>query len=247
MNYKVFNYNTLLISTILTALIISCKSGKRKESESAQRMKTEIKEKIPGVCIWDGIAIREEPTKNSPVFSTLSLGESFLYLKEDAIDSVYKNQKYLNIELSDGSVGWAAGFGLVLNAKTGVIKAKVPVYKRPDLLTISDQEYSPMDIIAITEEVDDWFKVTGEKKKLEGWIRMSYISMNEEDIAFALMAKRELAAKDDKSLSDKIQNILDNNPYPNSIFVETLRQIALEEENKKKLNQIMMEQSSFDN
>jgi hypothetical protein len=246
MNYKIFNHYTLLTCIIVTSLIISCKSERQKESESSKDTKSATKENVPGVCIWDGMAIREKPSGNSSVFSTLSLGESFLYLNEDATDSAYKNQKYLNIKLSDGSVGWTAGFGLVLDARTGVVKSKVPIYKRPDLLTISNQEFSPMDIIAITEKNDDWFKVTGEKKKLEGWIKMSYISINEEDIAFALIVKRKLAVKDDKTLPEKIQNILDNNPYPNSIFVETLSQIAREEENKKKLEQIMREHSHSD-
>jgi ribosome biogenesis protein Tsr3 len=237
MDYRFFNLNNLLTGIILAASIISCKPEQQKEKETA----SPSKEKVPGVCIWDGIAIRKEPSRNSSMLSTLSLGESFLYLNEEAIDSAYKNQKYMNIELSDGSVGWAAGFGLVMNAKTGVVKSKVPLYKRPDLLTISNKEFSPMDIIAITEETDNWAKVTGEKKRMEGWIKMSYISYNKEDIAFALLAKRELDVKDEKPLPEKIQTILDNNPYPNSIFVEVLRQIAREEENKQKLNQIMRE------
>lgn len=239
MDYRFFNVNYLLTGIILVTSIISCKPERQKEKE--KKITSSVKEKIPGVCIWDGIAIRKEPSRSSTIFSTLSLGESFLYLNEDAIDSAYKNQKYQNIELSDGSVGWAAGFGLIMNAKTGVVKSKVPLYKRPDLLTISDKEFSPMDIIAITEETDNWAKVTGEKKRMEGWIKMSYISYNKEDIAFALLAKRELDVKDEKPLPEKIHTILDNNPYPNSIFVEILSQIAREEENKQKLNQIMRE------
>ncbi|UCH15223.1 MAG: hypothetical protein JSV22_04450, partial [Bacteroidales bacterium] len=200
------------------------------------------KEKVQGVCIWDGIAIREEPSRNSELMSTLNLGESFYYLNKSATDSSHKNQKYLNIELSDGSIAWAAEFGLIIDAKTGVVKEKVPIYKRPDLLTISNQEFSPMDILAVTEESDDWLKVTGEKKKLKGWIKKSFVSLNEEDIAFALIAKRELDSRDDKSLLDKIQNILENNPYPGSMFVETLNKIAQEEKNKKRLEEIMIEE-----
>jgi ribosome biogenesis protein Tsr3 len=239
MDYRFFNLNNLLTGIILAASIISCKPERQKEKEKA--IGSHAKDKVPGVCIWDGIAIRKEPSRNSSMLSTLSLGESFLYLNEEAIDSAYKNQKYLNIELSDGSVGWAAGFGLIMDAKTGVVKSKVPLYKRPDLLTISNKEFSPMDIIAVTEETDNWAKVTGEKKRMEGWIKMSYISYNKEDIAFALLAKRELNVNDEKPLPEKIQGILDDNPYPNSIFVEVLREIAREEENKQKLNQIMRE------
>ena len=59
--------------------------------------------------------------------------------------------------------------------------------------------------------------------------------MNEEDIAFSSIVKSKLAIKDDNSLLDKIQNILDENPYPNSVFVETLNKIAQEEKKKNSL------------
>jgi hypothetical protein len=242
MNHKILNNQVIFAFIALFILFISCKSDKVKESKSLNDAKLKLKEKVPGVCIWDGIAIREKPSRNAKLISTLNLGESFNYLNTNAIDSSHKNQKYLNIELSDGTVAWAAEFGLIINAKTGVIKDKVPIYKRPDLLTISDEEFSPMDILAITEETDDWLKVTGEKKKPTGWIKKSYVSLNEEDIAFALIAKRVLDSKDDKSLLDKIENILDNNPYPTSIFVEILNKIAQEEKNKKRLEQIMLEE-----
>ena len=242
MNHKIHANPIIFAFIALFILFISCKSDKPKESKSIKDTKLKVKEKVAGVCIWDGIAIREEPSRKALLISTLNLGESFYYLNTHAIDSSHKNQKYLNIELSDGTIAWAAEFGLIINAKTGVIKDKVPIYKRPDLLTISDEEFSPMDILAITEENDDWLKVIGEKKRLKGWIKKPYVSVNEEDIAFALIAKRMLAAKDDKPLLDKIQNILDNNPYPTSIFVETLNKIAQEEKNKKRLEEIMLEE-----
>jgi len=233
----------VFICVITTVLILSCNSDKSEKHKRVNNTESGIVNKIPSVCIWDGIAFRNEPFRKSGTLSTLNLGESFYYLDTCTIDSTYRNQKYLQIELSDGSVGWAADFGLVINAKTGVVKSLVPVYKRPDLLTISNQELSPMDIVAITEKKDNWYKVTGEKKRLGGWIKISQISMNEEDIAFASIVKNKLAKKDDNSLLDKIQDILDNNPYPNSVFVETLNKIAQEEKKKQQLEEIMMEQN----
>jgi predicted small secreted protein len=245
MNHKIFFTPVIIAFTALFILSVTCRSDKLKESKSLKDNKLSVKEKVTGVCIWDGIAIREKPSRNSELISTLNLGESFYYLNVNAEDSSYRNRKYLKIELSDGTVAWAAEFGLIIDAKTGVVKEKVPVYKRPDLLTISDREFSPMDIVAITEENDDWIKVTGEKKKLKGWIKKSFVSFNEEDIAFSLIAKRELADSDDKPLLDKIQNILNNNPYPTSIFVETLNEIAREEKNKKRLEEIMLEEEGI--
>lgn len=232
-----------LICTVFAVLIISCKSDKPEKQKHADSQESGIENKISTVCIWNGIAIREEPARKARTLSTLNLGESFYYLNTFAIDSAYKNQKYLRIELSDGSVGWAADFGLVIDAKTGVVKSLVPVYKRPDLLTISSKELSPMDIVAITEEKDSWYKVTGEKKMISGWIKISHISMNEEDIALASIARNKLSVNDDKTLLEKTRDLLDNNPYPNSIFVETLNDIAREEEKKKQLEEIMMEEN----
>ena len=238
-----FGNKIVFICLIATILILSCDSDKSEKHKRAKITESGIVNKIPSVCIWDGIAFRNEPFRKSGTLSTLNLGESFYYLDTCTIDSTYRNQKYLRIELSDGSVGWAADFGLVINAKTGVAKSQVPVYKRPDLLTISNQQLSPMDIVAVTEERDNWYKFTGEKKRLAGWIKISHISMNEEDIAFASIVKSKLAIKDDNSLLDKIQDILDENPYPNSVFVETLNKIAQEEKKKKQLEEIMMEQN----
>ncbi len=233
------------ICLVFCLLIASCNNDKSEKQKRDKSTESGTKNKIPTVCIWNGIAIRNEPSRKSKTLSTLNLGESFYYLNSSAIDTTYRNQKYLHIELSDGSTGWAADFGLVINAKTGVINSAVPVYKRPDLLTISSKELSPMDIVAITEEKDSWYKITGEKKKIEGWIKTSHISMNEEDIALASIVKSKFATEDDKSLLDKIQDILDKNPYPNSVFVETLNEIAREEKKKKQLEEIMMEENRF--
>ena len=243
MRIKISLKKFLYIYPALCILIISCNTDKSENQRQGKSPGSGIANKTPSVCIWNGIAIRSEPSRKSKTLSTLSLGESFYYLNKSAIDSTYRNQKYLQIELSDGSKGWAADFGLVIDAKTGVVINEVPVYKRPDLLTISNMELSPMDIVAITEEKDSWYKITGEKKKIGGWIKISHISMNEEDIAMASIVKRKFTSANDESLLDKIQDILDKNPYPNSVFVETLNDIASEERKKKQLEEIMMEEN----
>ncbi len=240
---KIESKKVRFIGLFIFILIVSChsdKSGKQKDPENTESFRDN---KTLSVCIWDGIAIRSEPSRKSKPLSTLNLGESFYYLNTFAIDSAYKNQKYLQIELTDGSTGWAADFGLVIDAKTGVVTSSVPVYKRPDLLTISGREISPMDIVAVTEEKDSWYKITGEKKKITGWIRIPHISMKEEDIALASIVKRKLTVEDGKSLPDKIQALLDTNPYPHSVFVETLNELAREEKKKKQLEDIMMEEN----
>ena len=86
-------------------------------------------------------------------------GESFLYLDTFAIDSSNSHTKFLKARLSDSSVVWVYDFATVLNAKPAVIIDEVPLYMRPDLLTITAKRMNTMEIIAVIEEWDDWIKV----------------------------------------------------------------------------------------
>jgi hypothetical protein len=168
----------------------------------------------------------------------LSLGESFLYLDSFAIDSSYNNTKFLKARLSDSSIVWVYGFASVLNAKPVVITNEVPLYMRPDLLTITEQRINSMEIVAVIEEWDNWIKVVNEKKEKVGWIKEEYITNNTIDLAFALLAKRKLDEEDAEQKIRNLEDLLENNPYPNSIFVSDLREILdLEKETLRERQQ----------
>ena len=178
---------------------------------------------IVGVSVWDRISTRSEPRRKSASTTLLSLGESFLYLDSFAIDSAYNNTKFLKARLSDSSIVWVYGFASELNAEPAVITKGVPLYMRPDLLTISDKRINTMEIVAVIEEWDDWIKVVGEKKEKVGWIKKEYINHNTIDLAFALLAKRKLEEQDTEQKIKNIEDLLENNPYPESVFIQGLR------------------------
>lgn len=175
--------------------------------------------RVIGVSVWDRISSRSEPRRSSASTTLLSLGESFLYLDSSAIDSAYNNTEFLKARLSDSSIVWVYGFASVLNAKPGVITKNVPLYLRPDLLTITDSELEAMEIVAVTEEWDNWIRVVNEKKENVGWIKNDFITYNTIDLAFALLAKRKLDEDDREEKIDAIEELLSNNPYPNTIFI----------------------------
>lgn len=179
---------------------------------------------IIGVSIWDRISTRSEPRRSSSSTTLLSLGESFIYLDSFAIDSSYNNTKFLKARLSDSSIVWVYAFASVLNAKPAVITNDIPLYMRPDLLTITDKRIDAMEIGAVIEEWDNWIKVVNEKKERVGWIKKDYISYNTIDLAFALLAKRKLEEEDPEKRIENLEDLLANNPYPNSIFVPELKE-----------------------
>lgn len=209
------------LGIVLFPLITGCN-----ESSPEKPVQTPPKDpQIMGVSVWDRISTRSEPRRASSSTTLLSLGESFLYMDSFAIDSSYNNTKFLKARLSDSTIVWVYGFASELNAKPAVITSEVPLYMRPDLLTITEKRMKAMEIAAVTEEWDNWIKVVGEKKEKVGWIKKEYMSNNTIDLAFALLAKRKLEEPDQEQKIKNLEDLLENNPYPNTIFISEMRRI----------------------
>ena len=211
----------LFIIIIPLSLMIACQTESSEETVTAVSDDNEI----VGVSVWDRISTRSKPVRNSPSNTLMSLGESFIYLDSTAIDSSYNNTRFLKARLSDTSIVWVYDFASVLNAKPAVITNEVPLYMRPDLLTISDKKINTMEIVAVIEEWDNWIKVVGEKKEKVGWIKKEFITENGIDLAFSLLAKRKLEEKDTEQKIKALEDLLENNPYPNTVFTAELRKI----------------------
>ena len=214
-----FRKLTFSFGTILLLTIVACTND---APEEVKPEKSEIPE-IVGVSVWDRISTRSQPLRSSPRTTLLSLGESFLYLDTFAIDSVDGPTKFLKARLSDSTEVWVYDFASVLDALPAVIIAEVPLYMRPDLLTITDKRLNIMEIIAVVEERDDWIKVVNEKKEKTGWIKKEFITYTTIDVAFALLVKRALEEQDAEEKINKLEELMENNPYPNTIFTTELR------------------------
>lgn len=199
--------------------IAACTHSEPEESTSI----TSAPPEIIGVSVWDRISARSQAQKSSPRTTLLSLGECFVYLDTFAIDSSENNTKFLRARLSDSTVVWVYDFACVLNANPAVIIDDIPLYMRPDLLTITAERMSAMEIIAVVEEWDDWIKVVSEKKEKIGWIKKESVSYTNIDLAFALLFKRTLEEKNPEEKVGMLEDLLVNNPYPNTIFREVLK------------------------
>ncbi|HDR67871.1 MAG TPA: hypothetical protein ENN61_02345 [Bacteroidaceae bacterium] len=227
-----FRNLTYCLGILLLWNFSACRNDSPDHSEIILTENHEIK----GVSVWDRISARDQPLRNSSRVSLLSLGESFLYLDTFAIDSSYNNTKFLKVRLSDSSVVWVYDFASVLDAKPAVIITEVPLYLRPDLLTITDERLKIMEIVAVVEEWDEWIKVVNEKKENRGWIKKENITTNTIDLAFALLVKRNVNVEDQEQKVQNLEVLLENNPYPNTVFLTDLRNIV--EHEKELLREI---------
>jgi len=207
------------LTIILIFSMPGCKNATTNQISTSNTDST----KIIGVSVWDRISARSEPLRNSSRVSLLSMGEKFIYLDTFAIDSSYNNTKFLKARLSDSAIVWVYDFASVLNAKPAVVTKEVPLYLRPDLLTISDEKLGTMEIVAVEEVWDEWIKVVSEKKEKRGWIKKEFITYQEIDLAFALLVKRDLEVEDPGLRLQTLQELYDNNPYPNTVFIPALK------------------------
>jgi len=176
------------------------------------------------VCVFDGTPVREGPNKKGKFVSSMSLGESVKDLGGTATDAADNNREYFNVELSDGKTGWAPSFGLVRNAVAGAIKEPAIIFKRPDMLTMTKDKFEPMEMVAIGQSKDEWAEVIGEAKKKQGWIKKEFITTAKEDIAVAVFALKKMREQSAATAMDRTMDIIANAPFPESYFVQRLKQ-----------------------
>lgn len=212
---------------MLVAILLASCSGNTEIKEKSKAPKNFEKQET--VCIWDGVPIREEPSKDGKWISKVNLGESLYFLGETAVDSLDEKREFIKVELSDGTIAWARSYGLIINGKVAAVKENVSVYDRPDLLTLSKKEFRVMDILAIEEVKEDWIKVIGNQKKVKGWIKKDVVTENKEDIAVAILASKQLM-NNGEIIPEKIEEFLENLPYKNSFFNEYIKSLVVEEE-----------------
>ncbi len=224
MRYLVFLALTLMI-------VVSCKSRPAAESVVAsatgQEDFSELGKIEPGcnaVCIWDQTVVRSEPSRERGKWlAALSLGETVVWLGESAVDSSDQNLEYHKIRLSDGKVGWALAYSLVRGAKSGAITQRTYIHQRPDLLTVTDAMFEPMDMVAISRIDGDWYEAVGNQRKKSGWIRKDGVSFLQADVAVAILATKAFRETNPEKRQQMLSVIVENPALSNSVFLAGIR------------------------
>ncbi|MFQ5753224.1 MAG: SH3 domain-containing protein [bacterium] len=182
---------------------------------------------IPSVCIWEGAALRAKPSrKKGKWLAAIALGEQVTWLGSSEVDSSDENRKFYKIRLSDGKEGWASSYVIITDSKPAAITKKAFIYRRPELLTMTDQTFDSKEMVAIIKSENDWFEVIGAQRKKSGWMKNEGISLNKEDVAVAILVTKALAEKDPQKQREMIEAILNNSALKNSVFVPELQQMS---------------------
>jgi hypothetical protein len=209
---------------ILFTIFISC----QKESDVKQDEIGIPQKNIPSVCIWDAAWVLTAPTYKSSKFTTLSLGEKVVWQGITAVDSSDKNKEFLKIVLQDSTEGWVRSTNIAADAVPAAITDTVHIYQRPDLTTMQEETYQPMDIVAIIRAQGDWIETIGSKRELNGWIQNKNLTTKDVDIAVALQYLRIKDLKNEQDKKEKIFDIIENIAFENSLFIIQLRRTVID-------------------
>lgn len=197
-------------------------------SDSTATVSSVVQES-PAVCVFEGISLRSEPSQKGKWLSGISMGEKLTALPETVTDSAAK-MEYRKVRLSDGAEGWASAAFIIPNAKPAAIVANSFFYKRPDLSTVTDKAFEPLDFVAVTTEQGDWLEVSGKRRSMnyieKGWIHKSGISYDEKDIAVASMVGKALNQQDMGKRYEALNAILNNPAVSASPLISFVRQMV---------------------
>jgi acid phosphatase family membrane protein YuiD len=208
----------------LAAMAFVNTSCKKKSPEAIAAEVTAPADDKTAVCMYDGMGVRDAIGKNAKYISSLALGESVKWT--GATDKDESGREYLKVELSDGKSGWVSASGIATGAQIGAIKEDSVTYKRPDLVTATNQKLPLMTIVAVISQKDAWYQVVGESKKALGWVRKDSVTLEKEDVTVAILATKKLREKDGLDQVKKIEAIVQTTPNPNSFFIQKLKEQA---------------------
>lgn len=190
------------------------------EKEEPEEDAAPVSQPVQAVSIYDGLYFRNGPSSNETAVYRLKKGEIVTWMGESAVDQRDERKwEFFRIRLTDGSDGWALSYYIVPEATPAAVISRASIYSKNNLISKTDENLEPMDIIAVLEEQDEWLKVVFDDKAREFWIKPGHISKAEVDIAVANQVMNALSVESDEEKAEKLKAVLDEEAFTDSIFI----------------------------
>ena len=219
----------ILILVVTSFLLYSCKNEEEPQNVGSRAY---ANKRVATVCIVDEASLRNGPSAKADWISSIALGERITWLGISEIDSTKETREYYKVELSDSSTGWTTAYALELRADPAVIVQRASIFRRPDLITVTDAEFEPMNFVALLETDTDWLKVVGENRRKKGWVKRAAVSLKEEDIAVGVLTSKIIKDKNKEKRMQRLEDLIENPAFINSVFIKDVA-VLLNEENDK--------------
>lgn len=178
------------------------------------------------ICLWGVAGLREQPGRGGNVndyLTSIYFGEK-VELLGDTKEVDRERRTYIKIRLSDGQEGWVHQYLFSENSTLGVIAQEAKIYRRPDLMTLKDDVFEVGEIVAVSQQKDEWIKVSGKEKRKSGWIKgIDMISRREEDVVVSVLFQRALQLPNPREQLKELLSLVNNPKYSNSIFIDKVK------------------------
>lgn len=228
----------ILFAVIITGLSLSfvaCgkKGGDNKDSLQSNNNNNNETNTINGkaaVCLFDKMSLLTQASRKEGKWVTsLALGEKVTYLGDEKKDETGK-YSFVKVKTSGNQEGYVDARIVIPNSEVACITEQTPLYSRPELTTVTKNNFEPFDVIAITNTQGDWLEVVGKRRKStwidKGWIKSKMMSKSDKDIAVAVYCVRALAQNTPEKSLAELKKIQGNNDLKGSIFDEDIQAIV---------------------
>ncbi len=196
----------------LAFIIVACSSKPSEETSTETSENIEAPSETIAICMWNKLALRETPKGDGKYITAGNMGEVMTYLDSTVTDEASsKKRVYALVKLSDGTQGWMRHDLIVIDAKVAAIFSKAAICQRADLITKTDKNFEPMDIIAVLETSNGWAKVKGIIKGgtwySEGWVQENMLTYRTPDITDAILTTKALTIENDEEKLAELKRI----------------------------------------
>ena len=170
------------------------------------------------ICLWGVAGMREDAGRSgnaNDYLTSIYFGEKVELLGESK-EVEREHRTYIKIRLSDGQEGWVHQYLFAENSTLGAITQEAKIYRRPDLMTLKDDVFEVGEIVAASQQKDDWIKVSGKEKRKSGWIKGSSVTV-------AVLYQRALQISNPRRQLKELLSIVNNPDYANSLFIDKVK------------------------
>ena len=183
---------------------------------------------VGGVCRGTP-GLLAEPDGTSRVVSRLAFGEQVTLLGEVVSGTTFFDRpaEFRRMRRSNGEEG-LVGAELCIPGAPAAVTKHAFLYRRPDLLTVTDQRLARMEPVAVVQTEGQWVKVSTIRsaRGRGGWVPKESITLDAADVVVAKLAWQALRKPDEITQLAAPQAVVDSTELRSATLYEYVRELA---------------------
>lgn len=217
--------NTRFLLTVLSVLFLAACGDKKSDVTADEASGEDVdvadvssEPSKTAVLLWDA-SIFDGSTKEKKWLASYQFGNT-LTLTGKEEENAEEKRTYVEVVGPDDKSGWINKALLAESSSVSVATADIPLYKNPDIMSVSTNSVKAGDILAVaTEDKNGFYQVYGKEKVVKGFINsLEKLSSNAVDLKVSIFYQKALAAKTTEEQVKALQAIINDGSNASSAF-----------------------------